>query len=302
MSIKTKTNDGIYIISPSSAIGSPQALSRAQQRLEELGFEPSVDPDACAVYERFAGTDAQRLSAFERALQQPAPFVLASRGGYGMSRLLPFINWQAIAQSGKQFIGHSDFTAFNLALYAQTQTISYAGPCAVFDFGQETVNQEMADWFVTMLRGEQTKLHFHAQSIRPQRSSLDVAGVFWGGNLALLCSLVGTPYLPDVEGGILFLEDVSEHPYRIERMLSQLHLAGILKKQRAILLGDFTDYRLVPADRGYRLQSVWQWLARHVQVPIYLGFPYGHVPRKATLPIGAGVRLLVKDQQATLFF
>src|SRR5690625_7115247 len=91
MSIKTKTNDGIYIISPSSAIGSPQALSRAQQRLEELGFEPSVDPDACAVYERFAGTDAQRLSAFERALQQPAPFVLASRGGYGMSRLLPFI-------------------------------------------------------------------------------------------------------------------------------------------------------------------------------------------------------------------
>src|SRR5699024_7745469 len=302
MSINTKTNDVIYIISPSSAIGSPHALSRVSQRLEELGFEPSVDPDACAVYERFAGTDAQRLSAFERALQQPAPFVLASRGGYGMSRLLPFINWQAIAQSGKQFIGHSDFTAFNLALYAQTQTISYAGPCAVFDFGQETVNHEIADWFVTILRGEQTKLHFHAQSIRPQRSSLDVAGVLWGGNLALLCSLVGTPYLPDVEGGILFLEDVSEHPYRIERMLSQLHLAGILKKQRAILLGDFTDYRLVPADRGYRLQSVWQWLARHVQVPIYLGFPYGHVPRKATLPIGAGVRLLVKDQQATLFF
>src|SRR5699024_8997223 len=113
MNIKTKTNDGIYIISPSSAVGSPQALVRAQPRLEEFGFEPSADPDACAIYERRAGTDAQRLSAFERALQQPAPFVLASRGGYGMSRLLPFINWQAIAQSGKQFIGHSDFTAFN---------------------------------------------------------------------------------------------------------------------------------------------------------------------------------------------
>lgn len=302
MGIKTKKNDGIYIISPSSAVSSSQELFRAQQRLEKLGFEPSADPDACAVYERFAGTDSQRLSAFERALQQPAPFVLASRGGYGMSRLLPFINWQEIAQSGKQFIGHSDFTAFNLALYAQTQTISYAGPCAVFDFGQETVNQEMSDWFVAMLRGEQTHLSFQVQSIRPQRASLDVAGVFWGGNLALLCSLVGTPYLPNIDGGILFLEDVSEHPYRIERMLSQLHLAGILKKQRAILLGDFTDYRLVAADRGYRLESVWQWLARHVQVPIYLGFPYGHVPRKATLPIGAGVRLLVKDQQATLFF
>lgn len=302
MGIKTKTNDGIYIISPSSAINSSQELLRAQQRLEALGFEPSVDPDACAVFERFAGTDAQRLTAFERALQQPAPFVLASRGGYGMSRLLPFINWQAIAQSGKQFIGHSDFTAFNLALYAQTQTISYAGPCAVFDFGQETVNEEMVQWFVSMLRGEQTQLAFEVQSLRPQRSPLDVAGVFWGGNLAMVCSLVGTPYLPDIEGGILFLEDVSEHPYRIERMLAQLHMAGILKKQKAILLGDFTDYRLVSADRGYRLESVWQWLARHVQVPIYTGFPYGHVPRKATVPIGAGVRLLVKDQQATLFF
>lgn len=302
MGINTTRDDGIYIISPSSAVQSSHDLLRAQQRLRDLGFNPTLDTDACAVYERFAGTDAQRLAAIERAIQQPAPFVLASRGGYGMSRLLPYINWQAIAQSGKQFIGHSDFTAFNLALYAQTQTISYAGPCAVVDFGQETVHQETAHWFVSMLRGEQTELSFAVQPVRPQPSTLELTGVFWGGNLALLCSLVGTPYLPDIEGGILFLEDVSEHPYRIERMLTQLHMAGILNKQKAILLGDFTEYKLVPADRGYQLASVWRWLGRHVSIPVFTGFPYGHVPRKATVPIGAGVRLWVRDQQATLFF
>src|SRR5690625_7926091 len=102
MSIKTKTNDGIYIISPSSAIGTPQELQRAQQRLRALGFEPSADPVSCAEYDRFAGTDAQRLAAFERALQQPAPFFLASRGGYGMSRLLSFNICAAIAQSVKR--------------------------------------------------------------------------------------------------------------------------------------------------------------------------------------------------------
>jgi|SRR5690625_193687 len=302
MSINDKNNDQIYIISPSSAVSPPSSLKRAQQRLAELGFDTILDPDVYAVYERFAGTDAQRLAAFERALAQPAPYVLASRGGYGLSRLLPHINWPAVARSGKQFIGHSDFTAFNLALYAQTQTISYAGPCAAFDFGGDSLDEDMAQWFCSMLRGEQAQLAFSTQALRPYQYPFNAAGVLWGGNLALLCSLVGTPYLPAIEGGILFLEDVSEHPYRIERMLTQLHMAGILSKQKAILLGSFTDYRLGPADRGYRLESVWRWLAQNAGVPVFLGFPYGHVPRKATLPIGAGVRLHVDGQSGRLYF
>lgn|SRR5690625_665331 len=302
MNAETKTQPGIYIISPSSAIEQAENLKRAQKRLKELGFDTFLDPDVFAVHQRFAGSDAQRLAAIHRALNQAAPFVFASRGGYGMNRLLPKINWPAVARSGKQFIGHSDFTAFNLALYAQTKTISYAGPSAVFDFGQEKLNKKTAQWFASMLSGQQKQLTFNVQPVSPSRSHLDLAGVLWGGNLALLCSLVGTPYLPEVNGGILFLEDVSEHPYRIERMLTQLQMAGILQQQKAILLGAFTDFRLTKADRGYNLKSVWRWLAQEVKVPIFLGLPYGHVPTKATLPIGAGVRFSTRGEQATLYF
>src|SRR5690625_54814 len=298
----TKTTPLIYIISPSSAVQTPGSLERAAQRLDKLGFATNIDPGAYAANERFAGTDRQRLAAIHRSLNQPAPFILASRGGYGMSRLLTGIDWRAIASSGKQFIGHSDFTAFNLALYAQTQTISYAGPCAAFDFGEDEVNEQMQYWFATMLRGEQSQLDFVVQPIKPFRAPLDVAGVLWGGNLAMVCSLLATPYFPKIEGGILFFEDFYVHPYRIERMLTQLHMAGVLDKQKAILLGDFTDFRTTAADRGYGLNSVWKWLAKHTIAPVFSGFPYGHVPRKATLPIGAGVRLQIKDSQAVLKF
>lgn len=298
----TKAKPLIYIISPSSAVADPGSLERAAQRLDALGFPATIDPGAYAASERFAGTDRQRLAAIHRSLNQPAPFILASRGGYGMSRLLPGIDWQSIAASGKQFIGHSDFTAFNLALYAQTHTISYAGPCAAFDFGQEQVNADMAHWFSTMLRGEQSQLNFTVRAIKPYRAPLDVAGVLWGGNLAMVCSLLATPYFPQVEGGIFFIEDVAEQPYRIERMLTQLHMAGVLDRQKAILLGDFTDFHTTAADRGYGLSSVWKWLAQHTKAPVFTGFPYGHVPRKATLPIGAGVRLQIQDHHAVLKF
>lgn len=298
----TKTMPMIYVISPSSAVTEASSLERAAQRLGELGFATTIDPGAYAVNQRFAGTDRQRLAAIHRALRQPAPFILASRGGYGISRLLTGIDWQSIASSGKQFIGHSDFTAFNLALYAQTHTISYAGPCAAFDFGAERLDEQMVHWFTTMLRGEQSQLSFEATPLKPYRAPLDVAGVLWGGNLAMICSLLATPYFPQIEGGILFIEDVSEHPYRIERMLTQLHMAGVLAKQKAILLGDFTDFRTTAADRGYDLNSVWRWLAEHTTVPVFSGFPYGHVPRKATLPIGAGVRLQIQKNQAVLKF
>src|SRR5690625_7227936 len=100
-----------------------------------------------------------------------------------------------------------------------------------------------------MLRGEQAQLAFSTQALRPYQYPFNAAGVLWGGNLALLCSLVGTPYLPAIEGGILFLGDVSEHPYRFERMLTQLHVAGILSVQKALLLGSFTDYWGSAADR-----------------------------------------------------
>jgi muramoyltetrapeptide carboxypeptidase len=271
-------------------------LALAAKRLRALGFHVGVDRAAKAVHERFAGTDKQRLASIVRALKQPHPVVMATRGGYGLSRLLPFIDWRAVADSGKTFIGQSDFTVFSLALLARTGANSLLGPMALFDFGGKKVDDLTQDLFLETLSGELEILSFES----PDADPVDARGVLWGGNLAMVASLVGTPYLPDIRGGILFLEDVAEHPFRIERMLTQLWHAGVLERQHAIVLGQFSDYRLAPHDNGYDLPSVIAWLRKTVRVPVVAGLPFGHVRVKATLPVGRRVGIATEDGMAHL--
>jgi muramoyltetrapeptide carboxypeptidase len=278
---------GIYIISPSSAVADPKTLVRATSRLQKLGFKVAVDRNASSVNQRFAGTEAQRLACISRAIKQKLPIVMASRGGYGMTRLLPQIDFKAVADSGKRFVGQSDFTAFSLALLAKTGAVSYAGPTASFDFGASKTEPLTTEIFGEAMRGELEILSFETQDA----DSVDCRGILWGGNLAMLTSLIGTPYLPKIRGGILFIEDVGEHPYRIERMLNQLHQAGILGKQKALVLGSFTEYKLGAHDKGYDLPEVVKYVRKTYGVPVVTGLPYGHTAMKVTLPIGAKIGL-----------
>jgi muramoyltetrapeptide carboxypeptidase len=287
---------GIYLISPSGAVPDPKILDLAQARLAKLGFKTAVDRAALAVHERFAGTDKQRLAGIARAIKQKHSIVMATRGGYGVSRLLPFIDWRAVADSGKIFIGQSDFTAFNLALLAQTGAVSFAGPTALFDFGAKKINDLTTALFVESMHGELEILSFES----PGSDAVDARGVLWGGSLAMVASLAGTAYMPKVRGGILFLEDIGEHPFRIERMLTQLWHAGVLSRQKAIVLGHFTNYRLATHDNGFDLPSVVRWLRQTVKVPVVTGLPYGHVPLKATLPIGKKVGIATEAGMAYL--
>ncbi len=124
--------------------------------------------------------------------------------------------------------------------------------------------------------------------------------MLWGGNLSVLVSLLGTPYWPQVQGGVLFLEDVNEHPFRIERMLTQLLHAGVLAQQKAVLMGQFTGIRLAPHDRGYKLATVVAWLRSQIKVPVLTGLPFGHVPTKVLLPVGARVDLVGQAREALM--
>jgi len=288
--------NNIYVISLSSAIQNAKSLERGVQRLAKLGFFCKVDRHALAVDTRFAGTDAQRLSALNRSLKQTAPTVMASRGGYGVTRLLNQIDWYAVADSGKRFVGQSDFTAFSLAMLSQTGSTSYLGPTVCADFGASRLNTLTAELFGEVMRGELEILSFES----PNSDAVDCRGVLWGGNLSMITALVGTPYLPKIRGGILFIEDVAEHPYRIERMLIQLAQSGLLAKQKALVLGQFTDFTLAPHDRGYDLSNVIKWVRDNIGIPVVTGLPFGHTPVKATLPIGKKVGLATEQGMAYL--
>jgi muramoyltetrapeptide carboxypeptidase len=126
--------------------------------------------------------------------------------------------------------------------------------------------------------------------------------VLWGGNLSVLVSLLGTTYFPQIKGGVLFLEDISEHPYRIERMLTQLLHSGVLAQQKAVVFGQFTQYKLTPHDKGFKFHSVVDWLRTQIKAPVLTDLPFGHVQTKVCLPVGKKVSLLVEDREALILW
>lgn len=297
----------IYIYSPAGAVRDKKAFRRAVARLKALGHEVEVDPDALASHQRFAGDDDTRLAAMARACASGADVALISRGGYGLTRLLHRIDYEAIAQAiagGMRWVGYSDFTALQQGLLAKTGAISWAGPALVEDFGGEDEPDDiMLDCFQDLVAGSGEGVGWRLPKADAPANEFYVPEArLWGGNLAMIASLLGTPYMPAIDGGILFLEDVAEPPYRTERMLTSLLHAGILQKQKAIVLGQFSQYKLTPHDKGFKLATVVQWVREQAQVPVFTDLPFGHVPTKVLLPVGAKVSLSVEGRDALIYW
>jgi muramoyltetrapeptide carboxypeptidase len=278
------------------AIAAPggYALDRAQfelglGRLRAQGITVHNYYDPGRVHQRFGGTDAERLAQLNAAAQDPdAQVVLMLRGSYGMSRLLPDIDFRAMAASGKLFVGYSDITAFHMGLYAATGAMSFAGPMFCDDFIRAEPVAYTLDQMWDCLRGPVHTVRGAARD----NPAVDLRGTLWGGNLAMLVSLLGTPYFAPIDQGILFLEDIGEHPYRIERMLLQLQQAGVLDRQQALVLGDFSGYRLNPADNGYDYEAMLAYMRQRLPIPVLTGLPFGHIKERCTLPFGAQAHLV----------
>lgn len=350
----------IYIYSPSSAVRDKVAFRRGVKRLKALGHEVELDADALSSHQRFAGDDATRIQAITRAAASGADVALISRGGYGLTRILPMLPYADIARSvlnGMHWMGLSDFTALQMGLMAHQQraigltdsgqgggfatadtfgsgAITWAGPALGEDFGADPKLGDEANplpddimeaCFDDLLCGlgegtgwrlpKPDVVALQEISITGAESSEQISAggnfsiedtVLWGGNLTVLTSLVGTPWLPTVRGGVLFVEDVNEHPYRVERMLTTLLHAGVLAQQRAVVLGQFNRYKLVPGhDRGYKLATVVDWLRGQLVpsgVPVLTGLPFGHVATKVLLPVGRVVDLSVRGREALMLW
>lgn len=298
----------IYIYSPSGAVRDKAAFKRGVKRLQVLGYDVELDADALSTHMRFAGDDATRLAAIHRAAASGADIALISRGGYGITRLLADIRYQSVSKAvdqGLQFVGISDFTAFQLAVLAKTGSVTWAGPALCEGFGVGGVPDQqpddiMEDCFHDLASGQGEGTGWRQnQALLGEPLGIQNAMV-WGGNLSVLVSMVGTPYFPSVKSGILFLEDIGEHPYQIERMLTQLLHSGILARQKAVVLGQFTGFTLNAHDKGFKLSTVVAWLQAQLKIPVLTNLPYGHVQTKVLLPVGKRADLAAEGKDVML--
>ncbi len=298
----------IHLIAPSGASIDNQSPLAGINWLKSKGIAIQNSECVHRVHERFAGSDSERLKEINHlATLDPQNVVMVMRGGYGIHRLLADIHWSEIAKAvnnGLQICGHSDFTVFQLGLLAKTGAISLSGPMLNYDFGRldesgAAISPDAFMWqnFETAIKERKLDCSVSApQSFLGKTVSNSLSGILWGGNLTILAGLVGTPYLPSAQqtnNGILFLEDVNEHPYRVERMLMQLFDAGVLANLSAILLGSFSAYRLYDNDKGYSLERAIEVIRKRLpdSIPILTDLPFGHQSNKATLPVGAKASL-----------
>ena len=294
----------LTLFTPAGVLASAAPLRLAAKRLKAFGFDVLIDASALAKRQRFAGDDDTRLAALHRVADAAPSVALATRGGYGLTRLLDRVDWKRIARSvehGTRWVGHSDLTALQLGLLAHAGGITWAGPLACDDFGRTEdaggVDEITQACFLEAMSGELEAVGFRTEV---GFDGLQARGTLWGGNLCMVNSMIGTKHFPRIKGGVLFLEDVNEHPYRIERGLLQLHQAGVLDAQKAVVLGEFSAWRKSPLDRGYSMKTVVEHLRSVTKTPILTGLPFGHVPKKVTLPVGARVTLLVDGRDVLI--
>jgi muramoyltetrapeptide carboxypeptidase len=294
----------VRLIAPSGYPHDREAMTRGMARLRDAGCAVEGQDVIDRTELRYAGSDVQRAADINglATLDSLPDIAISIRGGYGATRLLEHLHYDALRErlAGQPIalVGHSDFTALQMALYAKSGIVTFGGPMLGPDFGAQRLNPLMWRHFWRTL----SEPHGNASWDCGETAELAVEGPLWGGNLAMLCSLLQTPYFPRIEGGILFVEDIGEPPFRIERLLYQLHLSGVLGRQQALILGHFTQCRPAPYDNGYDLADGFEQIRRIAGIPVLSGMPFGHEADKFTLPFGVPARLRVVGQRASLDF
>ena len=271
----------VALIAPAGPLQKPEDLPRAQENTRLLGWEPIVGSHASDRVGYLAGSDRDRLNDINRALRDPKiDAIWCLRGGYGMMRILSGIDYDAMSRTPKVIIGYSDVTALHAAVQRKCRLVTYHGP---------TAREPMTDMSRDSLRRaivEQTDSCGVAPNAREINAGV-AEGRLVGGNLAVLTSLCGTPFAPDLSDGILILEDINEPVYRIDRMLQQLKLAGAFNGCRAIVFGECVKCPDDAGGGGRAFDEVLGEIAHSLGVPCLAGIPVGHIAEQWTIPLGA---------------
>jgi len=272
-------------------------MQRAGTLLEQAGFECRSYGELTRRCGYLAGTDEQRLAEINAAIADPSTkAILPVRGGYGVSRLLDRLDYDGLRERPKLIAGFSDITALHAAVYAKLGLVTFHSPNLQDGIGHpEGLPLSVAASYWRMFDGEAVATN-GTNNVSPDApAECLVAGAcegpVIGGNLAVFTGLVGTPYEPDTRGAILLLEDIGEAPYRIDRMLCQLRLAGKLDGLAGVVLGQFTDCVANGPEAGNALRSLFETFFGGLRVPVVANYPIGHVRENLTVPLGIPIRL-----------
>ena len=296
--VRLLEGDTVGLIAPASQVNPPDDVAFSKEVFEALGYRVKIGEHVLDRFGDLAGEDQARADDIHNFVSDPqVKAIVCIRGGWGCQRILPYLDYKLIANNPKIFIGYSDVTTLINAIYAKTGLVTFHGPVGISTFNEFTINS-----FRDML----AKGDIPAALSNPPKSEKDlvetenriirlypgkVEGRLIGGNLSLMTAMVGTPYEPDYEGAILFLEEVGEKTYSIDRMFSHLKLVGNLKKLNGIVIGKFTDCK--PGE-GYGAFSIEELLRQYIEplkIPAYSGAMIGHIKDKWTVPIGVKAEL-----------
>lgn len=305
---RLEPGDTIGIASPASPPPDPKNIDRSIDALEKLGFKPKLAPNARKRLGFLAGTDRERAGDLMRLfLDRQVKAILCQRGGYGAARLLPLLDYKIIRENPKIFVGFSDVTSLHCAFLVKSNLLSFHGPMLNSHFiRRDTPEFTVSGFLRTLARPDAPGsicAGYHKKTVRVLRRGI-TRGPLVGGNLSLLVTTIGTPWQPEFRGRILFLEDIGEVPYRVDRMLTHLLNCGLLQQVAGIAIGINADCK-DPGAKGageYRqtIDDVLEERLLPLKIPVVSGLPFGHVPCNATLPVGA--RAILDAENGDLLF
>ncbi|MBL0060943.1 MAG: LD-carboxypeptidase [bacterium] len=294
----------IGICAPAGAVR-VDVLERAIARISSLGFKLKLTPSVYGKHGFLSATDEIRKEELESLFNDPeVDTVWCARGGVGTSRLLSTLNLELIASSDKPFLGFSDLTALQWALWGKHRVTSFSGPLAIeFD---DQLTQETREFALQILAGtspDNWLNSFPNSDLQLLRSGArEIIAPLMPGNLTMITTLLGTPWMPDLRGVILVIEDIAEPPYRVDRLLFHLRNAGILQNLAALVVGDFGWSGDEAQGNNELLKQSLLDATHGTSYPIITGFPYGHGATRMTLPVGSPMRLSIARDQFALSY
>ena len=293
-----KQGSRIGLVAPAGALLEHDDLKRATEVCRALGFEPQVSPNAGRKYGYLGGRDEERLADLNGAIRDPGvDAIWCLRGGYGVTRILHAVDYDALAQTPKVLIGYSDITALLNAVTRITGIVTFHGPIAranLTRFSREHLERAVRH---PRPAGRLSRVESPADVLGAPQGRIvtlrsgTAEGPLAGGNLTLLQALVGTPYFPDLQGAILFIEDVGEDLYRVDRVLAHLRTVGALDRLAGVAVGRFTEMKKATPDGALGFVEILETYFGPLEVPVAYGFPIGHVDDQWTLPLGVRARL-----------